>query len=572
MPPRFSKELTYPTSFAAGSPKDQPRTSPCEASCPAGHDIQRTIFMIQNNRFEEALENVHAKHPFPGVCGRACFHPCESPCNRQFYDQAVSIRALERAAFDLANKGKVRRPVTREETGKKIAIIGSGPAGLTCAYFSTLFGHDVTVFEALPVIGGMPRVGIPDHRLPKNVVDEEVAQIVDLGVKVQTNTRVGKDISLPDIMDSHDACLIAAGAWKERRLQLPGKELALDALSVLSGVMQGERPHLGKRVVVVGGGGVAFDVASTVRRLGEPEVHIACLEPRDRMVAPEEDVVQGEEEGVIIHNSKTFTKIISDKGRVTGIECMDVKSFRFDEEGTLQADVIPGTEQVIGADTVIMAIGEAPDLEFLKGMEGFRLSPRGTLEVDERTLATPVEGVFAAGDTVTGPGSIAEAIGKGRLAAISMDCYLSGRDIDEIHSIYIDAQGQIQTEFKDPSSKDTRPQHIVGFDEILNPDYYEKEDRVPMGRIHPPESLKGFEEINKGYTAEEAVREANRCFHCGHCAECGTCAEICPMDVIAMGDRGPFVAYPKECWHCGGCRINCPCGCIYYEFPLSMLI
>ncbi|MBW1996487.1 MAG: FAD-dependent oxidoreductase [Deltaproteobacteria bacterium] len=572
MPPRFSKEHTRPTSFFAGAPKDQPRTSPCEASCPAGHDIQRTILMIQDSRFEEALENVHAKHPFPGVCGRACFHPCETPCNRQFYDQAVSIRALERAAYDLADRTKVRRPIARAKTGKKIAIVGSGPAGLTCAYFSALFGHHVTVFEALPVIGGMPRVGIPDHRLPKKVVDEEVDWILDLGVEVKTNMQVGKDIAFKEVKDTHDACLIATGAWKERRLDVPGSELAMDALAVLTRIIGGERPDLGKKILVVGGGGVAFDVASTLRRLGEPEVHIACLEPGDKMVAPEEDVIQAMEEGVIIHNSKTFTRIVSDNGRVKGIECMDVKSFRFDAEGRLQVEVIGGSEHVIPADTVITAIGETPHFDFLEDMEGFRFSRHGTLDVDEKTLATPLEGVFAAGDAVTGPGSIAQAIGQGRLAAVSVDCYLRGRAVDEICCIYIDAQGCVQTEFKDSFAKEAKPQHIVGFDEILNPDYYEKQNRVPMTRLHPPESLRGFKEVNRGYTPEEAVREASRCFHCGHCAECGTCAEICPMDIIAMGEKGPYVAYPKECWHCGGCRINCPCGCIYYEFPLSMLI
>ncbi|MBW2017340.1 MAG: NAD(P)-binding protein [Deltaproteobacteria bacterium] len=192
MPPKFSKELSYPVSFETRTPREQPRTSPCEAGCPAGHAIQRTIYFIQNNRFEEALENVRAKNPFPGTCGRACFHPCEAPCNRTFFDQGLAIRALERAAFDLADREKVRRPKCRPKSGKRVAVVGSGPAGMTAAYFLTLFGHDVTVFEALPFPGGMPRFGIPDYRLPKDIPDREIEDIIVMGVKVRTRCLEGE--------------------------------------------------------------------------------------------------------------------------------------------------------------------------------------------------------------------------------------------------------------------------------------------------------------------------------------------------------------------------------------------
>ena len=572
MPPKFSKERTHPTSFEASRPIDQTKTSPCEAACPAGHDIQRTIYLIKNNRFEEALENVRAKHPFPGICGRACFHPCETPCNRQFYDQGISIRALERAAFDLANRKKINSPKGREKTGKKLAIIGSGPAGMTCAYFSSLFGHDVTIFEASPFLGGMPRIGIPDHRLPKDVVDEEVGEILKLGIKTRTNVKIGTDIPFQEIRDQYDVCLIATGAWKERHLDIPGSEQAMQALSILSQVAKSETPVTGDKVLVVGGGGVAFDVATTIRRLGDTEVHVACLEPRDKMVASQDDIEHGEEEGVIIHNSKTFKRIVVEQGQVKGIECMDVGSFQFDQAGNLQVDTIPGTDHILPADTIIFAIGEEPDFGFLQDVRGFEFTEQGTLLVEEKTLSTSVEGVFGAGDVTTGPSSVAQAIGQGRLAAIAMDCYLKGKRIEDIRRIYFDSKGNMKIDEYAIGEKKEKPQQVVGYDEILNPDYYEKEEQVKMRRLRPPESLKSFEEVNKGYTEDEAVKEASRCFRCGHCAECGTCAEICPLDVIAMGDEGPIVVYPKECWHCGGCRINCPCGCISYEFPLSMLL
>jgi formate dehydrogenase beta subunit len=572
MPPKFSRELKGGICFWAEHPPDQPKTSPCEVNCPAGHAIQRTIYLIQNERFEEALENIWAKHPFPGLCGRACFHPCELPCNRQFYDEAVSVRALERAAYDLADWNKVKRPKARQKTGKSVAIIGSGPAGLTCAYFSALFGHDVTVFEAQNDLGGMARYGIPDYRLPKDVVDREVAEIVRLGLNVRTGTHVGRDVSLQDIMDRFDACVIAAGAWQDKRLDIPGNESAFTALQVLNMGNNDEHPDLGETVLILGGGGVAFDVAGTVNRLGAKEIHVACLEPREKMLAPEEDIRQAEEEGIILHNDKTFSRILSEKGKVIGVECHDVRSFGFDPTGKLKVEPVPGTEQILFTDTVVFAVGVSPDLHFLEESKGFKYTQKGTLEVDETTLSTSVDGVFAAGDAVTGPASVAQAIGTGRRAAIGVDCHLTGRPMETIKRISLDEEGHINVEAFGREERPETTQQVIGYDEVLNPDYYEKENRVSMKRLHSSDATKGFEEIQKGYSRNEAVREASRCFHCGHCAVCGTCADICPMDIITMEEDGPAVAYPKECWHCGGCRINCPCGAVYYEFPLSMLI
>ena len=572
MPPKFSREFKNPVSFITAAPEDQPRTSPCEASCPADHAIQRTIYLIQNSRFEEALENIRAKNPFPGVCGRACFHPCETPCNRQFYDQGIAVRALERAAFDFADKRKVKKPKGREKTHKKVAIIGSGPAGMTCAYFSSLLGHDVTVYEALPVLGGMPRFGIPDYRLPKDVVDREVNEVLNHGVKVKTNTMVGRDITFQEIMKQCDSCLIATGAWKEKRLSIPGNDMALSALPFLRQAKSGIKPEIGEQVVIVGGGGVAFDCAGTAQRLGAKEIHIACLESRDQMLAPAEDIEHGENEGVIIHNSLTFTSILSENGRVTGIKCMDIRSFTFDEASGLQVNTIPNSEHILSANTIIFAIGETPEFGFLNGVGGFATTKKGALETDQGTLATSVEGVFVAGDAVTGPSSIADAIGTGRRAAVSIDCYLTGKRMDEIGSVYIDSQGYVVTDEYAHAEPKEVTQHIVKYEELMNPEYHEKENRVEMRQLAQEKSLKGFKEINKGYTREEAIKEANRCFHCGHCSMCGNCVELCPQDVLAMGDWGPEVAYPDECWHCGGCRINCPCGAVYYEFPLAMLI
>jgi formate dehydrogenase major subunit/formate dehydrogenase beta subunit len=290
------------------------------------------------------------------------------------------------------------------------------------------------------------------------------------------------------------------------------------------------------------------------------------------MVAYAEDIEQGLEEGVIIQNSKVVTRILGQKGHPTGVECLDIRSFTFDEKGELSVDTIPGTEHVLPADTVMFAIGQVPDFGFLEGAGSYRFTKRGTLEVDPNTQATSVKGVFAAGDAVNGPSSVAEAIGSGRRSAISMDCYLMGKPLYEIDSIYLDAQKNITIQKYDSKGKRINSSHIVQYHELLNAGYYEKKPRVAMKRLPPAECIASFEEIAHGYDRKEAVEEAKRCFHCGHCSLCGTCVEVCPLDVLVMGEEGPEVAYPDECWHCGNCRISCPCGAVYYEFPLSMLI
>ena len=572
MPPRFSKELDRPISFEAEAPKYQKRTSPCEFNCPAGHAIQRTIFLMQNNRFEEALENVKAKNPFPGVCGRVCFHPCEFSCNRKFYDDGISVRALERAASDLADGSRTQKPKISEKTGKKIAIIGSGPAGMTCAYFSVLLGHDVLMFEASNVLGGIPRLCIPSHRLPKTVVDREIGEVLSLGIRARVSTKVGKDISFAEIVGGHDACLIATGAWKEKSLSIPGIHLAESALSFLNSVNKGERPKIGGKVVILGGGGVAFDCASTARRLGASEVSVLCLESRDKMVAVPEDIAQAEAEGITIHNLKTFSRILSTNERVNGIECLHIRSFKFNQAGEVDADIVSGSGHILPADTIIFALGTVPDLSFVNDVEELVLNHLGALEVDPMTLMTPLQGVFAAGDVVAGYRSIAHAIGKGRRAAVAIDCYLTGKKMSEVTSISFDPIGNVVTGQCVPGENKNESPHVVMYNEISNLDYYEKATRAQMEQIDSSEAVASFEEVNQGYRKEEALREASRCFHCGHCAMCGTCVEICPLDILAMGVDGPEIAYPDECWHCGSCRINCPCSAVYYEFPLSMLI
>lgn len=570
MPPKFSRELQQPTIFE-GYLDFQPRTSPCEVDCPAGNPIQKINYLIRDHRFEEALEFIKARNPFPGVCGRVCPHPCESKCNRSRYDESISIRALERALFDHSEMPQVRRLSPLAKTGKKVAIIGSGPAGMTCAYFSGLLGHSVTIFEALPFLGGMMRSGIPDYRLSKDVLDREIGQILDLGIQSKINMFVGKDITLADIMAEFDACLIAVGTWKARSLEIADGHPGISGLSFLRQVNSEYRPDPGQKVVIIGGGGVAFDCAFSARRLGASEINVVCLEPGDRMLAQPEEIRQAREQGVMIHNSAMVSKILSRPNRTCVIEFLPVTSFNFDETG--QLTVIPASDrkEELEANTLILAIGETPDFTVLTGNEPFHLTRKGTLNVDPDTMATSVAGIFAAGDAVSGPTCVAEAIGSGRRAAIRIHQYLMNNVMDKVCSIVMDRQKGITARAIDPESK-VVPPHVVAYEELSHIDYFEKKPRLATGKMETPESMKKFLEMDSGCTREQAVEEAARCFHCGHCFMCGSCVEDCPGYVLAMGSDGPTVDYPEECWHCGNCRISCPCGAVAFEFPLSMLV
>lgn len=567
MPPRFSKEIEEKVIFPDWLDY-QPRTSPCEANCPAGNPIQKANALIKDNRIEEALEYLRSRNPFPGITGRICAHPCEQNCNRNKYDEGLSIRGLERFAVDHADWTRVLNPKRRESSGKRLAIIGSGPAGMTCAYFSALLGHDVTVFESSPTLGGIPRMGIPEFRLPKDVVDREVGQILEVGVRAQTNTTVGRDLEFDKILRDFDACLIAVGTGKERRLDVPGIESALPAVSFLRQVNLGQRDSIGNRVVIIGGGGVAFDCAFTAKRLGASEVHVVCVEGRDNMCASPEDVLQAQAEGIKIHNARMISRVLNDGGKVAGIEYFKISSFEFDQKGNLSVQPSSSERKTLSADTVISAVGVQPDLKFIEGNDQFRFTLKGTLDVNPKTLATSVDGVFAAGDVVSGPSTVAQAIGSGRRAAIAIDHYLNGSRSAELGRVSISQEGDVLIEV---SLAESAP-HVVAYEEILNIDYFEKKGRQRANRLSVAASIRSFEEIDKGFGKNEASTEAGRCLHCGHCTSCECCVKDCPGFVLTMTSRGPQVAYFDECWHCGCCRIACPSGAILYEFPLNMLV
>ena len=403
---------------------------PCKYNCPAGIDVPRYLRLIGEKKYAEATAVIREKVPFPKILGYVCNHPCESVCRRDEVNEAISIKGLKRFAAENDQEELWKNKSSRKpSTGKRVAVIGSGPAGLTAAYYLAKQGNAVTVLEALPMAGGMMRVGIPEYRLPREVLDEEIELIKETGVEIKTNTPIESlDRLLLD--EGYDAVLAAVGAHRGQKLPIPGADLegVLIGTDFLREIHLGRSVPVGNKVVVLGGGNVAFDCARVARRLGAEEVHIACLESRDRLPAAEDEINEGEAEGIIIHPSRTFTKILEDNGQAAGVECLRVASFELDNEGRFQIETIEGSVHILPAETVIFAIGQRPEIP-----DRFDLSvnERNYIAVDPYSLETSVEGVFAAGDAVTGTASIIEAIAAGRKAAAAIDRYLGGDGLIE---------------------------------------------------------------------------------------------------------------------------------------------
>lgn len=549
MPPIFSRE-PKDEMILYGESEWQLKTSPCQYGCPAGNPIQMAHTLIEKGLFVEAAAAIRLRNPLTGITGRVCHHPCQCSCNRNQLDEGLSIMALERAAFEY---GGAVTPARNIPSGKRVAVVGSGPAGLTAAYFLALFGHEVVVFEALPFLGGIPRAAIPDFLLPKEIVDREAARVLELGVHVNLNTKVGRDLGINEIMERFDACLLAAGAWKSRKLDIPGGEFAVPALDFLIRANR-DRPSLPAKVIVLGGGGVAIDAARWAGREGASEIDIICLEPEDSMPAHSEDIEQARKEGVRIFAGAAPTRILASDGRVTAVECVRISSFEFQQGERLRVEPQPGGERSFDADMVIAAIGEVLDTGILEGASGISIA-NGRLQVDPWTFSTSRSGLFAAGDMVSGPGSVAQGIGSGRKAAVSIDVFLRGRRLEEVREVSFLGREGFYTGFRQPEEV-RRLQHVVEYSEMMNIDHFEKK-----GAVAAPLT---------GYSPGEAQREASRCMHCGHCFSCETCVDVCPGDVLAMVDGEPRVVYPDECIHCGACMVDCPAGAIAFRIPLPM--
>jgi formate dehydrogenase beta subunit len=475
---------------------------PCKSLCPAEIDVPRYVRFIREGDYEAAVAVMREKVPFPWVLGYVCDHPCESECRRGEVNQAIAIRELKRfaaehvveqaaqsAAESAATARGTPEVLAAEAIGKRVAVVGSGPAGLTAAYYLRLQGHEVRVLEALPQAGGMLRYGIPSYRLPRPVLDSEIQRIVDAGVQIETGAMAESCDEL--FAQGYDAVLLAVGAHRGQKLRIPGSgsQGVLMGTDFLRAVNQGDDVALGKTVVVLGGGNVAFDCARVARRLGAEEVRIACLECRAEMPASADEIEQGEDEGITIDAAHTSTRIVAEDGRVAGVQFLDVAAFYFDEDGVPQIEVVDDSEHVVEADTVIFAIGQRPHLP-----EGFDVdrTDRGLVALDEFTQGTSREGVFAAGDAVSGSASVIRAIASGRRAAVAMDKFLGGN-------------GRIDRKLVPQVEPSARLGSVEGFAAL---------GRVGEACVIPDERLTGFCEVVEGMTEDQAGQEALRCLEC----------------------------------------------------------
>ncbi len=506
------------------------RLPPCNNACPAGENIQAWLFHAEEGDYESAWRVLMQDNPMPAVHGRVCYHPCEDACNRGQLDQAVSIHAVERFLGDEA----LKRGWTVDcapATGKHVLVIGAGPSGLSAAYHLRRMGHEVTVREAGPMAGGMMRFGIPKYRLPRDVLDGEIARIEALGVTFELNTKVE---DLAGLMESgeFDAAFVAVGAHLAKRVDIPAREAGkiLDAVSVLRGMETGEAPKLGRRVVVYGGGNTALDVARTAKRLGVDETLIVYRRTREQMPAHDFEVEEALEEGILINWLQTIKQI--DQTTFT------VEKMEIDETGWPQPT---GEVETIEADTLVLALGQNVDTSFLEKVPGVAIAKDGVVEVDANMM-TGHGGLFAGGDMVPAERTVTVAVGHGKKAARNIDAYLRGE------------------------SYEAAPKHELAGFELLNAWYYTDADQTMQPVLDGLRRKTTFEEVVGGLDETTALFEARRCLSCGNCFECDNCYGVCPDNaVIKLGPGKRFEFNYDFCKGCGLCVAECPCGAIKME-------
>ncbi len=600
---------------------------PCMAACPVHTEAGRYVSLIAEGKYREAYRVARRPNPFASICGRICAAPCEPACRRGTIDEPIAIRALKRFACErfgvesMVDLEKLKEVFGRNLTrnGIKVAVVGAGPAGLSCAHDLALLGYDVTVFEAQSVAGGMLRLGVPEYRLPRELIRLEVNAILSLGVELRLNAALGRDFTLAGLREQgYRAVYLAIGAHRSRDLKIPGVEHdgVLRAVDYLLNVNLGYRVELGSRVVVIGGGNVAIDVARTAARqekldvghitevsealdvarsavrFGAKEVHMFCLEDWNEMPAAKEEIEQALEERITIHTRRGPNRIIGGSGRVVGFESVQCLSV-FDAQRRFNPTFAPGTEEIIEADTVVMAIGQTSDLSWIQPGDGIQVTPRNTIAIDEVTHATSAPGVFSGGDVCFGPRNAIDAIANGKHGARSIHRYLTG---ETVRGVEVDMH-------------DEGVEIVVANTHDYNRVWgYEKERRIPVP-VLPIDRRVGVSQVEVGYTEEQARREASRCLHCWEntifephgeetgteCILCGGCVDICPencidlvtldrleaadplraemeeeYDVVIHGSAADMagsvmIKDEERCIRCGLCAKRCPVACITME-------
>lgn len=497
---------------------------PCNAGCPAGENIQAWLGHARVGDNEGAWRQLVADNPFPSIHGRVCYHPCESVCNRADVDAPVAIHAVERFLGDTARERGWQFEAPPQPTGKRVLVVGAGPSGLSAAYHLARRGHAVEIRDAGDLPGGMMRYGIPNYRLPRDVLDAELARIAVLGVKISCGHRV-EDLAAERDSGHFDAAFVAVGAHLAKRVNIPSQDAApmLDAVSFLRDVATGEKPEIGRHVAVYGAGNTAMDAARVARRLGAEDTVIIYRRSREQMPAHEEEALEAEREGVKIHWLRTITAL-------DGPE-MQVEVMELDENGRPRPT---GRYETLAADTVIMALGQETESKFMRTLPGVEFEDDGSVRVSP-SLMTGCPGVFAGGDMVPCERTVTVGVGHGKKAAHHIDAWLRG------------------------GAYDRPPKHPVASYDKLRLWYFGDADRRAQPHIPTEQRLAGFDEVVGGLTAEAAHFEARRCLSCGNCFECDGCLGACPEDAVIKLGKGQRYRFDYDrCTGCAACYEQCP--------------
>ena len=601
---------------------------PCRSACPVDTDSGQYVQLIAQGELEGAFRVARSPNPLASICGRVCAAPCEDACRRGAIDSAISIRALKRFITERYGSESQRPntfrsllmgekaagaqspghlgafPVNPKKSGRKVAVIGSGPAGLAAAHDLALMGHDITIFESADEPGGMLRFGIPEYRLPRSVISREISNILSLGVKLRTKTPLSGNYGISDLKkEGFDSIFLAMGTQSGNSLNIPGANLdgVIKAVDYLININKGYKVNLGENVIIIGGGSVALDAARTAargfysprdainaaaeagqlhvaidaarsaRREGAMNIYVASLESFEEMPAAKtlqghEEIEEARAEGIVFHPSKGPKKIIGEDGRVKGIELIDVASV-FDADGRFNPTFVEGTEQFIACESIILAIGQRADTSFIRPEDRIEISPRGTITANSETLETTAPGVYAGGDVVYGPRILIEAVENGKRAARSIHRYLTSTRVDIRTHVTIEN---------------------IPLDRYTMPESFEKMKRQRPETISA-ERRTGISEVEGVYRENEAVTQAERCLKChietiydaGICVLCNRCVDICPedclqlvpydsteIDGIDLSDIDAAVAEGKsfsvmlknhtKCIRCGLCALRCP--------------
>lgn len=497
---------------------------PCNKACPAGENVQAWLYHAEEGDYEAAWREIMVNNPLPATMGRVCYHPCQTACNRGQVDEAVGINAIERFLGDKAIEQGWNVSVDAAPSGKHVLVVGAGPSGLSAAYHLRRLGHEVTVKDAGPMAGGMMRFGIPKYRLPREVLDAEIKRIEDLGVRFEFNSKVE---NVDDVADDFDAVFLAVGAHIGRHADIPagGSAKVMDAVQLLADMEGEDKPMLGRRVVIYGGGNTAIDAARTAKRLGAEEAVIVYRRNRDRMPAHDSEVTEAEEEGIMMRWLSTIKHI--DGGKLT------VEKMELDENGFPQPT---GEFEELGADSVVMALGQESDLGLVERARDIEID-KGVVQVDGQMM-TGRRGVFAGGDMVPSERTVTVAIGHGKKAARYIDAFLHGT---EYH--------------KPPITGDAT------YDRLTNWYYADAPHRV-RAKIESARRSSTFDEVVQGLDQESALFEARRCMSCGNCFGCDNCFGVCPDNAIKKIKPGEYEFKYDYCKGCGICVEECPCGSI----------